>query len=296
MIIAAPEIPAARKLRTTVDTMKGKSATLLVLVVAAVVLGCFAVKSYFEFQVTKLKHQYEQQGGQPASAGQANVGTAGAIPPPPGVAAAPAPAPTPSTVGVAPAPANTNLTAGAAPVPASAPVAPLTTTTPSPTTLANAVDLSEVARIKAELDALRRENALIEARASKAAGGAASNGSAAAAATPAPAGTLGGAPALPSDDPKVQALRQQILNASAIGKVVAYLTEFDRVAIEGGTERNIKVDDTFAVRRGHEIMGYLKVEEVDQGSCLAKLTSKNAESETARKPQAGDDVIKWPLF
>ena len=141
----------------------------------------------------------------------------------------------------------------------------------------------------------------MNSRASQAAGGspsaAGSSPTAIPVAPPAPApGTLGGATPLPTDDPKVQALRQQIVNASAIGKVEAYLTEFDRVTIRGGSERNIQVDDTFAVRRGYEIMGYLKVEEVEQGSCLAKLTSKNADSETARKPQAGDDVIKWPLF
>lgn len=155
--------------------------------------------------------------------------------------------------------------------------------------------------MKAELDALRRETDLMNSRASQAAGG---SPSAAGSSPPAPPafvpvaapGTLGGATPLPSDDPKVQALRQQILNASAIGKVAAFHREFDRVTIVGGTERNIQVDDTFAVRRGHEIMGFLTIEEVEQGTAHAKLTSSNAGSETARKPQAGDDVIKWPLF
>jgi hypothetical protein len=263
--------------------MKGKSATLLVLVVAAVVLGCFAVKSYFDFQVTKLKHEYEHQAGKPASAEQANVGTAGVVPPPPGVGVAPAPSPVPPAV-------------APAPTPDPVPVPPVASALPT------AAENSEVAKMKAELDALRRENALIESRANQLSGASGATapdggGPATTGEAPSPApGTLGGAAPLPSDDPKVQALRQQILNAASIGKVAAYLTEFDRVAIEGGSERNIKVDDTFAVRRGYEIMGYLKVEEVDQGSCLAKLTSKNAESDTARKPQAGDDIIKWPLF
>lgn len=147
--------------------------------------------------------------------------------------------------------------------------------------------------MKAELDALRRETALIDARANQVAAA-----ETVAASTPPPGapGTLGGASPLPSDDPKVQALRQKIVNAAAIGKVVNYIPEYERLTFEGGSERNIQVEDTFAVRRGHEIMGYLEVEEVEQGASHAKLTSDNAASETARKPQAGDDVIKWPLF
>lgn len=280
--------------------MKGKFATLLVLVVAAVALGFFAVKSYFDFQVTKLKHEYENKGGQQASAEQANVGTAGVIPPPPGVGAAPAPSVAGAVAPVLTAPAPAPAAGGQAST--VIPPAPAASLTPPPTSLQGAVDNSDVAKIQAELDALRREKALIDERASKGAGGDSSGGAAATTATAdptppaAPPGTLGGAAPLPSDDPKVKALRQQIVNASSIGKVAAYHKEFDRVTIVGGAERNIQVDDTFAVRRGYEIMGYLKVEEVEQGSSHAKLTSKNAGSETARKPQPGDDVIKWPLF
>ena len=164
---------------------------------------------------------------------------------------------------------------------------------PGADNLAGAAENAEVAKMKAELDALRRETDLMNSRASQAAAGGAVPPAVEPVAAP---GTVGGATPLPSDDPKVQALRQQILNASAIGKVAAFHREFDRVTIMGGSERNIQVDDTFAVRRGHEIMGFLTIEEVEQGTAHAKLTSSNAGSETARKPQAGDDVIKWPLF
>ena len=115
--------------------MKGKSATLLILVIAAVVLGCFAVKSYFDFQVTKLEY-LKETGGNP-NAGLAAVDSAGAIPPPPGVGVAVAPAP------AAPAPL----------VVAPAPVAP-------PTGLAD----SEVARLKEELEMLRKEQEALNDR------------------------------------------------------------------------------------------------------------------------------------
>ena len=50
------------------------------------------------------------------------------------------------------------------------------------------------------------------------------------------------------------------------------------------------------VRLIQSTRGFVTVEEVFDTYSVTKLTSGNRDSETARRPQPGDDVIKWPLF
>ncbi len=89
---------------------------------------------------------------------------------------------------------------------------------------------------------------------------------------------------------------KQIKAAAPVGKVTAFNAQWGFVQIDSGKDRNIKEGSKFAVRRGASIVGYVKVTEVNDKSSIAELTSRNKYSETARKPQAGDDLITWPLF
>lgn len=89
---------------------------------------------------------------------------------------------------------------------------------------------------------------------------------------------------------------KQIMNASAIGKVVVFNAEWGFVQIDAGNNRNITEGTKFAVRRGISIVGYVKVTEVNDTTAIAELTSRNEFSETARKPKPGDDIISWPIF
>lgn len=274
--------------------MNGKSATFLILVIAAVVLGCFAVKSYYEYQVTKIKleHGIEVEGA--PVAGQTGAGAGGAtsaaggtsvvVPPPPGIGTAP----------IATTPASAIV---------QAPVAGGGSTITSVAPLArDPAAEAEAERIKQDLAALRTENEIYRKKydqlqggveAAAAAAGGASTGESASAI---PGATAAGAPGVASDDPEVLALRQRIIDAQAIAKVAQTDWNFDLVVIDGGSDRNIQKGDTFAVRRGNEIMGYLKVDEAEPSLSMTTLTSENRESQTARRPEPGDDVIKWPLF
>lgn len=89
---------------------------------------------------------------------------------------------------------------------------------------------------------------------------------------------------------------RQIKDAPSAGKVVVYNSDWGFVQINTGNNQSVAVGTKFAVRRGGSIVGYVKVTEVNQQTALAEMTSRNQHSETARKPQAGDDVIPWPLF
>lgn len=89
---------------------------------------------------------------------------------------------------------------------------------------------------------------------------------------------------------------RQIKDAPPAGRVVVYNSDWGFVQIDTGANQSVAVGTKFAVRRGTSIVGYVKVTEVNQKTALAEMTSRNQHSETARKPQAGDDVIPWPLF
>lgn len=115
--------------------------------------------------------------------------------------------------------------------------------------------------------------------------------------TPPTATDPGAAPISPQQtEAEVAALAEQIRRQPAIAQVVEYDNDFAFLIINGGTDRNIKTDMRLAVRRGSEILGFIKVVEVDPTESVAELMSQNKHSPTARKPQAGDDVIAFNLF
>lgn len=116
----------------------------------------------------------------------------------------------------------------------------------------------------------------------------------AAASEPAPS-AAGGLPAGASDA-EVAALADQVKRQPAIAQVLEYDPDFAFLIINGGANRNIKPEMRLAVRRGSEILGFIKVVEVDGDQAIAELMSKNKFSPTARKPQPGDDIIAFNLF
>ena len=251
--------------------MNGKSSTFLILVLAAVALGCFAVKSYYDYQVTMFKHEHGMDTAQPADAAQvAGVTPAGVVPPPPAVAL-----PTGATA------AAGQLPADMAPAPVA--VQPAAAPARDP----------DMEKVRLELEALREENKIAQQKIeAMRAGGADADSSSAQTGEVASAAT----PEQAAADAEVEALRQQLVNAPAVAQVVECNWDFDLVFINGGKDRNLQAEEKFAVRRGTEIVGFVTVEEVEATYAVTKLTSRNAQSETSLKPAPGDDVIKWPLF
>ena len=57
----------------------------------------------------------------------------------------------------------------------------------------------------------------------------------------------------------------------------------------------MRKDQRFAVRRGADILGWIKVDEVQENQSIAVLVT-NRDNETVQKPEVGDDLIDFELF
>ncbi len=231
--------------------------------------------------------------------------------PAPASSSVPAPAPAPSAV---PAPVPSPASVPAYPNPPQAPANALAST---PAVPAMPVD-PDLERMRQEREMLEQQNRAVMERYNQVNG----NGTSAPAATstgqapgsqygelpkwtgnesPGAPGTSGPLPgtappaAMPASTQN-SGLARQIRNATAIGRVVYFDPQWGIVEISAGKQNNIAVDQRLAVRRGDMIVGYLKVKEVGDTSSIASGSSSNFYSETAVKPQPGDDVIGWPLF
>ena len=91
-------------------------------------------------------------------------------------------------------------------------------------------------------------------------------------------------------------MRAQVTSAPSLAKVTSYDKEWGIVTFDAGSVQGVKVDQRFAVRRGADILGWVKVNEVLEDEAVATLVTKNADSDTAVKPDVGDDLIDFELF
>jgi len=104
----------------------------------------------------------------------------------------------------------------------------------------------------------------------------------------------------PGGDPEVEKrlerLRQQVRRAPSLAKVTGYDKNWGIVTFDAGVGQGVKKNQRFAVRRGDDIVGWVKVDEVNENSSIAILVTKNRNSDTAAKPAVGDDLIDFELF
>jgi len=91
-------------------------------------------------------------------------------------------------------------------------------------------------------------------------------------------------------------MRSQVLAAASLGKVTSYDKDWGIVTFNAGAAQGVKKDQRFAVRRGSEVLGWVKVDQVEEDQSIAVLVTKNRESDTAVKPDVGDDLIDFELF
>jgi hypothetical protein len=91
-------------------------------------------------------------------------------------------------------------------------------------------------------------------------------------------------------------VRQAVSRANSLGKVVSYDDEWGLVTFNAGSANGVVVDKRFAVRRGSELLGWVKVDKVFENESIAILVTKNRSSDTAAKPAPGDDLIDFELF
>ena len=97
-------------------------------------------------------------------------------------------------------------------------------------------------------------------------------------------------------DARLDRMRSQILAAASLGKVTSYDKDWGIVTFNAGAAQGVKKDQRFAVRRGSEVLGWVKVDQVEEDQSIAVLVTKNRESDTALKPDVGDDLIDFELF
>ncbi|MCB1232312.1 MAG: hypothetical protein KDN19_18835 [Verrucomicrobiae bacterium] len=95
---------------------------------------------------------------------------------------------------------------------------------------------------------------------------------------------------------EVAAMEAQVKRQPALAQVVDYNAEWAILVINSGAESNIAPEMRLAVRRGGEIVGFIKVTQVEANESVAVLMSPNKFSPTARKPKPGDEVIAFNLF
>lgn len=104
----------------------------------------------------------------------------------------------------------------------------------------------------------------------------------------------------PGGNPEIEAqlsrMRAQITSAPSLAKVLAYDNEWGVVTFDAGAAQGVKPDQRFAVRRGAEVIGWIRVEEVGSDQSVGTLVTRNRDSDTAVKPDAGDDLIDFELF
>jgi len=100
----------------------------------------------------------------------------------------------------------------------------------------------------------------------------------------------------PEIEERLNRMRTQVAAAPSLGKVTSYDKDWGVVTFDAGTGQGVKVDQRFAVRRGSDILGWIKVDEVQDDQSIAVLVTKNRESDTSSKPEIGDDLIDFELF
>ena len=91
-------------------------------------------------------------------------------------------------------------------------------------------------------------------------------------------------------------LQLKIRNAPAIGIVTSYNRDLDFVTIDAGELNGIKKSDRFSVRRGSDLLGVVRIEEVHADQSIALIVTKNTEFDGALKPRAGDEIISFDPF
>ncbi|MEM7699662.1 MAG: hypothetical protein AAF236_14790 [Verrucomicrobiota bacterium] len=104
----------------------------------------------------------------------------------------------------------------------------------------------------------------------------------------------------PGGNPDVEArterLREQVVRSPSLGQVTSFNPEWNVVTFDAGAAQGVAKGQRFAVRRGGDIVGWIKVDEVDASESIGYLVTKNRNSETAVKPAPGDQLINFEVF
>lgn len=90
--------------------------------------------------------------------------------------------------------------------------------------------------------------------------------------------------------PPLTPRQRQVQAAPAIGKVTDYQSEYGFVVFSGGTAVKVEAGMSFALRRGHSIVGRVTVNAVEEGSAIADIIPASVPPGVIIN--LGDDVIQ----
>lgn len=100
----------------------------------------------------------------------------------------------------------------------------------------------------------------------------------------------------PEVEARLQRMRSQVLAQPSLAKVTSFDKDWGIVTFNAGSVQGVQKDQRFAVRRGSEILGWVKVDQVEEAQSIAILVTKNRSDDTSLKPEVGDDLIDFELF
>ncbi|MEM9015699.1 MAG: hypothetical protein AAGC68_01705, partial [Verrucomicrobiota bacterium] len=104
----------------------------------------------------------------------------------------------------------------------------------------------------------------------------------------------------PGGNPELEArldrMKDQIRRSPALAQVTSYDNDWGIVTFNAGSNNQVEVGKRFAVRRGDEVVGWIRVDQVEPSASIAVLVTKNRDSDTAKKPAVGDDLIDFELY
>lgn len=277
----------------------------IALAVAATLLLVVGALSYRDF----VRSSYEKEFAEKEERLMQHLGHAGAAPGQPGAERASAQAsPRPAGTVLYDAQGNpvylTEVAPGALPANGSPPppaAREAEATLPTP-------EDPDIASLRESLDQAREQSRLTEQRYNQIAAGNA-------AASPTAPATGGGQAEItaelpdflrnavenpPGGNPEIEAqlrrMRSQVMAAPSLAKVTSYDSEWGIVTFDAGSGQGVKIEQRFAVRRGGDVLGWVKVNEVTADQAIATLVTRNANSEISLKPEVGDDLIDFELF
>ncbi len=107
----------------------------------------------------------------------------------------------------------------------------------------------------------------------------------------------------PSIEAELAQRRKKVSSAPALAQVTGYDKDWGIVTFNAGAGQGVEKGKRFAVRRGSDILGWVKVDEVQPNQSIAVLVTNDQDIETndqdidtAAKPAVGDDLINFELF
>ncbi|MEM1295427.1 MAG: hypothetical protein AAGH89_08675, partial [Verrucomicrobiota bacterium] len=152
-----------------------------------------------------------------------------------------------------------------------------------------------------ELQALRQERELVSKRfeqINSGNGGSSQSMTVQSTPVPSPSSSPIFAPSPPRYNPDEGLTPEQIRlrDSPAIAKVTSFNSGWGYITLNAGSENNLTQGRELAVRRGGEVLGLVKISAIYENDSEAELIGRWRRDLESPRPEAGDDLLPYPLF